>query len=99
MIIFDQLQIQIQGRTVQQWTYPYAVDTASVDQEATQHRLRGLMTVEEQASGVETYPGDFRWGDIGTNNAREMQCYLWLLKRMMRETYRVEQQLDATEGV
>ena len=90
MIIFDQLQIQIQGRTVQQWTYPYTVPAASVDQDATRQRLRARMTPEEQVTGVETYPGDFRWGDIGTNNAREMQCYLWLLKRMMRDTYIVE---------
>ena len=86
MIIFDRLEVTYQDRLLLQWQYPYP---ATVDAAATRRRIEALRTPEEQETGTVTYPGELRWGDIGTNNAREMSFYLWLFKSMMKEEYLV----------
>ncbi len=89
MIVFDELVVTTGAQDLYRWQYPYP---ATVDQEATWNRILELRTPEEQETGTETYPGELRWGDLGTNNAREMTFYLWLLKHMIKDEYLVQKE-------
>jgi len=91
MLVFDSLIVTPGSQNLYQWQYPYP---DSVDQNATWYQIQQLKTPEEQATGTETYPGELRWGDLGTNNAREMTFYLWLLKHMIKDEYLVRKKGD-----